>query len=82
MSQCSRPGCTNEARAKNQRYCKRCAANAAKTYREHEHRKRFQKGVESLRRALLTNFETIGAGEMTGYTAASIVRTCEPEGST
>lgn len=45
-----------------------------KTAGEIRDKRNIRRGIETLRAALIETFERVGAAEMTGYTAADVVR--------
>lgn len=59
--------------------CKVCVAEYMRGYRKISGGLKFRKGVDAMRTAAIRKFEQIGPGEMNGYTAAQILKTCEPE---
>jgi hypothetical protein len=74
--QCS--SCHHAEARDGQRTCAGCHAEYMRWYRKTAQRrvleKAYRRGLEALRADLLQHFQRIGKGEMTGYTAAEIVK--------
>ena len=75
--------CHNPTGIPGQRLCATCKAAYMRRWRKTTQTLRDAKisrrALEALKASLVQTFERLGPSEMTGYTAAEIIRTAEPK---
>ena len=77
MATCTK--CSVRERLDGQRWCRACFSAYEKQHRATARRRAFIRGAIAMQRALIEQFDQLGAREMTGYTAREIIRDCVAE---